>query len=470
MRVLSLCVVTLLVAASLSAGTISSIDPPSFPVTTAEEFVTISGTGLGDVVRFSGPAGTFDVPINATTSSGGVISWVPTMVLYTAGQYKVWVLGGPNGTSGPVAFDILGPRINKLTLVLPEILLVPAKSREGAIVKYDVSAIGGEDPEPEISCEPASGSLMKIGVTNVRCIATNKQGDRDAGDFDVTVYDGGVPIVTVPKSFEVEAEDDKGAVVRFDAKATDDLDGDLIPSCSPASGDLFPVGQTEVVCSAVDAWGNLGIGTFNVDVTFKSLVLHLPDEVIAEAETSSGAHVAFEVTATSPDERAEVEIECDPASGDFFELGTKTVRCVARDSLGNSDEGTFDVTVKDTVGPFVTTLAARPDYLPPTGEMTLVELDLDVIDIVDPSPKCAITDVTANEPIDGEWRIAGDLAVYLNAKYSGKVDRLYSVNVQCTDELENVSTASASVVVADKPPVNLSKPAPEQTRKRRPGQ
>ena len=454
----------LLVATSAMAGTITSIDPAEFPATTSEEFLTIYGTSLGDVVRYSGPGGTFDVPINAVVT-GGVIAWVPTRVLAVAGSYSVYVLDGRGGSSGPATLKIIGTIKPKLTLHLPDVILMPAKSREGAYVKFSVSVIGTEDPEPIVKCDPEPGSLFKIGATTVRCEAYDRYGDRDSGEFSVTVFDAASPVVTVPKSFEVEADGPEGTVVKFDASAFDDLDGQLVPVCSPASETLFPVGVTRVACTAVDAWGNAGSGVFDVNVRYSKLVLHLPAAVVAEAENEKGANVDFTVTATSPED-PEPEVKCDPEPGSFFEMGTTVVKCYASDRFGGSAEGAFEVTVNDTIGPLVATIAAEPEWLAPTGEMTLVRVNVDAVDLVDPAPRCSIIDVTANEPIDGEWRLAGDLEVYLNAKYSGKVDRIYTINVSCTDESKNESTGNANVIVSDKPPQPLGTPLSQRKQRK----
>jgi hypothetical protein len=36
----------------------------------------------------------------------------------------------------------------------------------------------------------------------------------------------------------------------------DDIDGNITPSCNPNSGSLFPLGTTEVACTATDSLGN----------------------------------------------------------------------------------------------------------------------------------------------------------------------------------------------------------------------
>ncbi|WP_238145303.1 HYR domain-containing protein [Antricoccus suffuscus] len=78
------------------------------------------------------------------------------------------------------------------------------------------------------------------------------------------------------------ASDANGAVVTFDATATDLVSGDVPVSCMPPSGSVFAIGTTTVTCTASDRTatvgvmsaraavqsdpGNLATGTFTVTV------------------------------------------------------------------------------------------------------------------------------------------------------------------------------------------------------------
>ena len=84
------------------------------------------------------------------------------------------------------------------------------------------------------------------------------------------------PILTVPEDMVVEATSEQGAEVTYtvtaqdnvDGNATleedgttvtqDDVGGNITMSCDPPSGSVFPVGDTEVECSATDEAGNTG--------------------------------------------------------------------------------------------------------------------------------------------------------------------------------------------------------------------
>ncbi|GAA2057337.1 hypothetical protein GCM10009757_36040 [Streptomyces cheonanensis] len=76
----------------------------------------------------------------------------------------------------------------------------------------------------------------------------------------VTVNDLGAPVVTIDDR-TAQAADEDGAVIEFTATAVDAVDGELPVECVPPSGSLFPVGSTEVVCTATDSAGNTGTGT-----------------------------------------------------------------------------------------------------------------------------------------------------------------------------------------------------------------
>jgi hypothetical protein len=72
----------------------------------------------------------------------------------------------------------------------------------------------------------------------------------------------------VPADITRQAEGPGGAVVTFTPPtAEDNTDGALPVTCSPASGSLFPIGTTQVTCTATDASGNSSSARFNVTVT-----------------------------------------------------------------------------------------------------------------------------------------------------------------------------------------------------------
>jgi HYR domain len=74
------------------------------------------------------------------------------------------------------------------------------------------------------------------------------------------------PVISVPEDITEEATGPGGAQVSFQVSAQDDVDGPVDVSCNRNSGDTFPIGDTEVECSATDAAGNTGTESFTVTV------------------------------------------------------------------------------------------------------------------------------------------------------------------------------------------------------------
>ena len=54
-------------------------------------------------------------------------------------------------------------------------------------MSFIVSAVDGADPNPDVECRPASGSVFAIGTTEVTCTATDQTGHASSGRFAVTV-------------------------------------------------------------------------------------------------------------------------------------------------------------------------------------------------------------------------------------------------------------------------------------------
>jgi hypothetical protein len=151
-------------------------------------------------------------------------------------------------------------------LDLPAGVDVPATTNTDALVKYVASATDNRDAAPVVSCVPASGTAFVIGETSVTCTATDAAGNTATGSFTVTVRDPFPPILTVPAPIRVDATAFSGAVVSYSATAADNADPNPVVSCDPASGTLFAVGVTTVVCTATDSANNTATKSFTVTV------------------------------------------------------------------------------------------------------------------------------------------------------------------------------------------------------------
>ena len=161
-----------------------------------------------------------------------------------------------------------------------------------------------------------------------------------------------VPKDVTPPTFALTANvalnaaaDATGAIVTYDPGATDNV-GVTSVVCVPPSGSLFPVGTTQVTCTASDAAGNTASASFSVivkDVT--APVVQKPSDIVAEATAAAGAAVTFSLPAAS-DAVGVTSVSCSPVSGATFAIGSTVVTCRATDAAANV-VATFSVLVRE---------------------------------------------------------------------------------------------------------------------------
>ena len=155
------------------------------------------------------------------------------------------------------------------TVAVPTDMTVEGNTTGGANVTYTATATDPEDdPDPTPTCEPASGAFFALGTTTVTCMATDSGGKQASASFSVTVVDTTAPSLDVPSDISVQTTDPSGSVVAYAAATASDVVDDSVPAdCTPASGSLFPVGDTTVNCAATDDAGNTAHASFDVRVS-----------------------------------------------------------------------------------------------------------------------------------------------------------------------------------------------------------
>src|SRR5215212_9674836 len=112
-------------------------------------------------------------------------------------------------------------------------------------------------------------------------------------------------------------------------------------------------GSHTITAQATDKAGNTATASIKVTYTppdTTAPTLKLPSDITAEATSASGAAVTYTATATDNID-GPIAIDCKPASGSTFPLGTTTVTCSATDKAGNEASGSFNVIVQDKTAP-----------------------------------------------------------------------------------------------------------------------
>jgi hypothetical protein len=179
----------------------------------------------------------------------------------------------------------------------PANIVAPATAPSGARVSYATplasDEIDGTDP---VNCSPGSSSIFAIGVTVVHCVATDSVGQSSTASFTVTVADETPPTISnVPADISVVAKRASGIAVTYSTPtAVDPVDGAISVSCMPASGSTFPLGTTQVTCTATDSAANSSSTSFNVTVS--SLTLRILTQPVSQTVIARES-VTFTATA-----------------------------------------------------------------------------------------------------------------------------------------------------------------------------
>lgn len=219
----------------------------------------------------------------------------------------------------------------------------------------------------------------------------------------------------------------------------------------------YSLGTTPATLTLTDKNGLVSACHANITVVDKTPpVLTCPTLMPVQCTSPAGATVTLSATAT--DKCVGVGApSCTPASGSTFPLGVDTFTCTATDTAGNTGSCTSTVTVQDTTPPTISAVTASPKVLwPPDGRRVPVTVTVTVSDTCDPAPKCKLTSITSNQKISAEdARITGNLTAVLEADDNPgwwdwrelRSDRVYTLNVQCSDASGNTATANTTVVV-----------------------
>ena len=200
-------------------------------------------------------------------------------------------------------------------------------------------AVDGSDPVANDAPE-----VFAVGDRTVTFSAVDAAGNRRMATSSVRVVHDGVFKFDLPPSVGAEAQRPDGAVSTYTADAT--YDGlPAATGCTPASGAVFPLGQTSVTCTAqYGADENRQSATASFLVTVRdttapalqvpaAITVHTNLFATISASNPAIAHFLGRASATDlVDGSVAVASDAPPAFG----FGTQVVRFTAVDRAGNS--------------------------------------------------------------------------------------------------------------------------------------
>ena len=298
------------------------------------------------------------VGFNTTHPSGSFFDLGTTEVVYSVSD--------PSGNMVSASFNV-----TVVDLQLPEFVTVPETVSLntdpgvcGAAHYWDVPNVYDNCEEINLASSHQPGHVFPIGTTVVTYTAQDPTGNVVSTDFSVTVSDFEDPdFEGIPGTITVNTEPGLcDAAVDWVAPIAVDNCEVQSHSSSHQPGDRFELGQTSVILSATDIYGNDFTTSFLVIVEDHELpvISGMPESVtIPSIQGFCGASHLWD-SPTASDNCDTLAPTADYLSGHFFPVGSTTVTYSVTDESGNSTEDSFIVTVEDVEAPVFTAIST--DY------------------------------------------------------------------------------------------------------------
>ncbi|MCC6234134.1 MAG: hypothetical protein IT580_15935, partial [Verrucomicrobiales bacterium] len=205
------------------------------------------------------------------------------------------------------------PSTNSVTIRLGDLVTdIPCKTRMPDL--RDLISVRdncGIALDPEVTQEPAPGTLVGAGVYEVTFSATDNRGNVGTATVTLTILDdsGGTTVsLKCPADITVRCDTAaEGAIVTYQVEA---LRGctPIAVECSPPSGSRFPVGTTTVTCRITEPGVPVQVCTFKVTVDCsRRRAMRITPPVRPPA------------TPGDPDPAAEITVEWEAESGAILE-------------------------------------------------------------------------------------------------------------------------------------------------------
>ncbi|MFN2469068.1 MAG: HYR domain-containing protein [Gaiellaceae bacterium] len=220
----------------------------------------------GAVVTYASPTTTHPPPVKISCSpaSGQVFPFGRTTVVCIATDEDTDET--TVATFAVTVADTRGPALSGL----PAEATIEATGPGGAVVDYALPrAVDAVDGPRPVDCRPPPGTTLPIGEATVTCRSVDSRGNVGEAKVAVRIRDTKPPVFQrVPTTLVRRIDGPGPAPVRYPAPtARDVIDGTVPVECEPPSGSRFPLGETQVFCTATDANANSALATFVVEVS-----------------------------------------------------------------------------------------------------------------------------------------------------------------------------------------------------------
>lgn len=195
------------------------------------------------------------------------------LVLFLTGTATAFAVPPPRDRTPPVISNLHAELITTNSVLIVWTTDEPADSD----IKYGISPktnINGPGDSTLVLSHTIALSGLVAATGYDFCVESRDAANNKAqacGTFTTLAVpppDTTAPVITAHADINVQAPDAGGVIVSYTLPtATDNVDGPVAVSCTPASDSLFALGSTVVTCTAHDAASNTAASHFTVGVS-----------------------------------------------------------------------------------------------------------------------------------------------------------------------------------------------------------
>ena len=247
------------------------------------------------------------------------------------------------------------------TIVCPTNMVVSTSPNQcGAIVFFSPTTSGNCGA---VTCIPPSGSFFPKATNVVTC---STAGGSNCS-FTIAVIDTVPPTIVCPANIVTNVpRSQTNAVVDYPAPVFNDNCGLVSEKSSPASGSVFPLGVTTVICTASDTSGNSNFSSFTVTVQHTNAppVAQCRD-VTTNADANCQAFVDVSAVDNGSFDSDGIITNRTLTPPGPYPKGTNAVTLTVVDDLGATNSCTASIIVVDSTPPTITCPADIVTNAPP---------------------------------------------------------------------------------------------------------
>jgi gliding motility-associated-like protein len=320
-------------------------------VTSAPVAVTVNALPAAPIVVASGPTAicpsgsvTLTAPAGFTTYSWNNGATSASITVNIAGNYKVTVTNA-NGCSATSVITVVTVGDNTAPVIV-----TPANITLNLTAGCSVSNLNLGTPVVTDNCLIAYVSnnapyTFPIGTTVVTWTALDASGNVATANQTITIVDTIAPIIIVPATVTVAANNgcDATGVFIGDATATDNCTSTTITNDAPT---VFPLGTTVVTWIATDASGNADTLTQNIVVEdLMAPVIAANNQTVTLDLTGNVLIDTLAIDTTANDNCGVASVVYSQVAFDCSNVGENTITITVTDNSGNVTSQQITVTV-----------------------------------------------------------------------------------------------------------------------------